>query len=301
MRTISKRDFTTYPRQFKAYRWFKPLLTGLLFALFFFLFVSLVYLITSVAFHTTVSSSGYDDLDFYSAPGAFFNGGMGVIYIPSLLFAALIVKDRPLSSYFSSMGGWRWKIFLKAFVSGFVIFGIPTIIKFLLSGKTGDAQFTLGGFFFLILFMPATCIAEELTFRGFIMQTVGSWTGLPVIGLIAQTILFAVAHPYNLTGVVYISVSAVIYGIVCIRSKGIETSSALHILNNMIELIMGGLGFGKLGAEQTLSSTLPIIALKLLFLAFIIYADKKLHLFDEVQYDDIGAFNAKYDRKNTPK
>ena len=113
MKAIIERDFTTYPRQFKAYRWFKPLLTGLLFVLLYFLFVSLLYLITNLAFHTTVSSSGYDDLDFYSATGAFFNGAMGAIYIPSLLLAALIVKDRPLSSYFSSGGGWRWKSLMR--------------------------------------------------------------------------------------------------------------------------------------------------------------------------------------------
>ena len=297
MKAIIERDFTTYPRQFKSYRWFKPLLTGLLFALFFFLFVSLVYLITNLAFHTTVSSSGYNDLDFYSAPGAFFNGAMVAIYIPSLLLAALIVKDRPLSSYFSSMGGWRWKTFLKTFAAGFVIFGIPTVIKFLLSGKTGDIQFTAGGFILLILFMPLACIAEELMFRGFILQTVSSWFRLPVIGLIVQAIAFAAVHPYNLTGVIYIAGSAVIYGLICICSRGIETSSALHILNNLIELIMGGIGFGELTAEQTLSSTLIILILKLLFLAFILYADKKLHWFDEMQYDDIEPFNAKYARK----
>ena len=299
MRTLRERDFTTYPRQFKAYRWFKPLLTGLLFVLFFFLSASFVHLITSLAFHTTVSSSGYDDLDFYSAAGAFFNGAMGAISIPSLLLAVLIVKDRPLSSYFSSMGGWRWNPFLKTFAACFVVFGIPTIIKFLLSGKTGDVQFTAGGFIFLILFMPLACIAEELIFRGYMMQTVSSWFRLPVIGLIVQAIAFAAVHPYNLTGVVYIAASAFIYGIICICSRGIETSSALHIQNNLIELIMGGLGFGKLAAEQTLSSTLIIIVLKLLFLAFIIYADKKLHWFDEVQYDDIEPFNAKDSQKTS--
>ena len=181
MMTIRERDFTTYPRQFKAYRWFKPLLTGLLFVLFFFLSASFVHLITSLAFHTTVSS----------------------------------------------------------------------------------------------------------------------WFRLPVIGLIVQAIAFAAVHPYNLTGVVYIAVSAFIYGIICICSRGIETSSALHIQNNLIELIMGGLVFGKLAAEQTLSSTLIIIVLKFLFLAFIIYADKKLHWFDEVQYDDIEPFNAKDSQKTS--
>ena len=54
-----------------TYRWFKPLLVGLLSVVFFFLFLSLVYLVTSLAFHTTVTSTGYDDLDFYSAAGVF--------------------------------------------------------------------------------------------------------------------------------------------------------------------------------------------------------------------------------------
>ena len=297
MKALSKHDYPTYPRQFMSYRWFKPLLVGLLSGGFFFLFASLVYLITSLAFHTTISNTGYNDMNFYTAAGAFYNSAMIAIYIPSFLFAALIVKDRPFSSYFSSMGGWRWKIFLKTFAVGFVIFGIPTIIRFLISGKVTDVQFTTGGFICLILFMPLGCIGEELLFRGFIMQTVGSWFRLSLIGLIAQTDAFAAAHPYNLTGVIYIAASAAIYGIICMISRGIESSGAIHILNNLIELIMGGLGFGKLGAEQTLSSTLPVIALKLVFLAFIIYADKKLHWFDEVQHDDIEPFNEKYAKK----
>ena len=50
------------------------------------------------------------------------------IVIPCLFFAALIVRDRPVSSYFSSMGGWRWKAFLKTFAVAFVILGIPTVV-----------------------------------------------------------------------------------------------------------------------------------------------------------------------------
>ena len=65
-------------------------------------------------------------------------------------------------------------------------------------------------------------------------------------------------------------------------------------MNNLIQLIMGGLGFGILTAEQSVSSTLFNAILKLLFLAFIIYADKKLHWFDEVQRDDIEPFNEKH-------
>lgn len=298
MKSVSKHDYPTYPRQFLAYRWFKPLLVALLFGVFFLLFTALVYLNTSLVFHTTVSSTSYDDLNFYTAAGAFFNCLMTAIHIPSFLFASLIVKDRPFSSYLSSMGGWRWKTFFRSFAAGFVIFGIPLIIRFLLNGRVTDVQFTTGGLVFLVLLMPLLCVGEELMFRGFIMQTIGSWFRLPLAGLIAEIVLFAAVHPYNLTGVIYIALSAAIYGIICIITRGIETSSALHILNNMIELIMGGFGFGVLGSQQTLSSTAVVTILKLLVLAFIIYADKKLHWFDELRRDDAEPFNAKYAPKN---
>ena len=52
MKTVYERDYTTYPRQFKTYRWYKPLLVGLLFVVFYLLFASLVYLITRLAFNT---------------------------------------------------------------------------------------------------------------------------------------------------------------------------------------------------------------------------------------------------------
>ena len=69
--------------------------------------------------------------------------------------------------------------------------------------------------------------------------------------------------------------------------RRIESSSALHTVNNLTDLIMAGLGFGMLTADQSVSSTLFNVIFKLLFLAFIIYADKKLHWFDDVQRDDV--------------
>ena len=293
MKSFAGRDFATYPRRFISYRWFKPLLTGLLYVAFFFIFLSIVFLITSLIFHTTVTSTGYDDLDFFSAAGAFYNSASRAIVIPALLLAAMIVKDRPVSSYFSSMGGWRWKIFLKTFTAGSVIFGIPIILWFLLHGKVGDVRFTSGGFCILILLLPLQCVSEELMDRGFILQTVSSWFMLPVAGLIVQTIVFASSHPYNLIGIIYITMTGIIYGLICLYSRGIEASSALHILNNIIEICMAGFGFGSITAEQTISQPLFNVLFKFLFLIFIFCADKKLHWFDKVKYDDAEPFNAK--------
>ncbi|MEE1050923.1 MAG: hypothetical protein UIB39_02385 [Lachnospiraceae bacterium] len=107
MRTVPEHEYTTYPRRFNAYKWFKPLLVGLLFAVFYLILGLAVTLITKVLFGSSVASSGYDDMDFYSAAGVFYNAAAAFVFIPSLICAALIVRDRPVSSYWSSMGGWR--------------------------------------------------------------------------------------------------------------------------------------------------------------------------------------------------
>ena len=60
---------------------------------------------------------------------------------------------------------------------------------------------------------------------------------------------------------------------------------------------MGGFGFGVLTSQQTVSSSLFNVVFKIAFLAFILYADKKLHWFNEVQYDDIESFNTRHPSK----
>ena len=297
MKAFKERDFITYPRQFTAYKWFKPLLVGALFLVFLFITDMAVQQITKAVFQTVVTSAGYDDLDFYSAAGAFKNCAMIACYIPSLLLAALIVRDRPISSYWSSMGGWRWDIFLKMLAVGFVIFAIPNIIPYLLAGTTGEIEFTPDGLIMLLLFLPFQCIAEELLYRSYVMQTVGSWFKVPVIGLIVQIVAFAAPHSsYNVFGMAIIASTALVYGLICMISKGIEASSAFHLLNNATAILMAGFGFASIASEQTVLDLIISLGLKLVLLLFVLYADRKLHWFDEVKKDDITAFNQKPQR-----
>ena len=191
------------------------------------------------------------------------------------------------------MGGWRWKIFLKALAAGFVIAGIPLMIKNYLSGWTGEIRFTAGGILMLAVFLPLLCIAEEMLYRSYIMQTTGSWFKVPVIGLAAQIVLFTMVHPYNTIGRIDIAFSALMYGLVCVFSRGIEASSAFHLVNNGIGMLIAGFGFGYITSELTVFSAVFNMILKLLLFLFILYADRKLHWFDKVEKDDITAFNAK--------
>ena len=290
--TVEEREYTTYPRRFAGYKWYKPLLVGVLFVVFFLLFQLAIELVMDVALGGSANQSGYDDMDFFSTAGAFENGARAVVFIPALLFAARIVNDRPISSYFSSMGGWRWDVFLKTLAAAFVILGIPTIVSILVKGQTGVFSFTVGGFVLLLFFVPLQGFAEELSCRGYLMQTVSSWFMLPAVGVIAQMLVFTAVHPYNSIGMVEIAVSGLLYALVCICTKGIESSSALHIVNNATEIFMAGFGFGLITSEQTIPSVALNLALKVLFFLFILYAHKKLHWFDIPKRDDVAAFNS---------
>lgn len=282
MRAAREHDYTTYPRTFDTYRWYKPLLVGLLFFVFAaILNLGLIDLITKAIFGAKVSSTGYDDMDFFSAAGAFSNGFSAASVVPCMLLAAVIVKDRPVSSYFSSMGGWRWKVFLKTLAAAFVILGIPTIVMHLVHGRTGDIRFTLGGFIILTLLAPFQGLGEELTDRGYIVQTVSSWFMLPAAGILVQVVIFTMSHPYNIVGKVEIAVSGLLYALVVYFSNGLEASSALHIVNNMSEIYMVGIGFGSITAEQTVPDIAVNLFFKTIFFIFIIYADRKLHWFTE--------------------
>ena len=293
MKKYDEHDYITYPRRFNAYRWYKPLLIALLSFVFYLACIFLIEVLTKLMFNTTISSSGYDDMDLFTSAGAFYNGTTASILIPCILLAALIVKDRPVSSYFSSMGGWRWRVFLNTLLVGVLIVFIPNAIRFALKGRTGDIRFTIGGFILLTLLVPFQGLAEELTYRSYFMQTFGSWFKLPIVGLIIQILAFTAVHPYNLTGIISIAISALIYGMVCILSKGLEACTVLHIMNNMSELLMTGFGFGLLTADQTVFDSIFNLVTKVLFFAFIFYANKKLHWFDEIKRDDVAEFNAR--------
>jgi len=296
MKAPTEREYTTYPRRFNSYAWFKPLLVGVLYTVLSLVSMLAVTFLTKLLFGAASSADaavGYDGMDFYTAAGAFENGAAAAAAVPSMLLAALIVRDRPISSYFSSMGGWRWKVFLKTLVAAFVILGIPIIVSFLMKGKSSDVRFTLSGFVLLTLFVPFQSLGEELTYRSYITQTVSSWFMLPLVGIVVQTVAFAMVHPYNIVGVVEIVAAALLYMLCCLISKGLEAPTALHIINNMMEIWMTGFGFGVISSEMTVASAALSIFFKLLFFLFIVYADKKLHWFEEIKRDDVERWNAK--------
>ena len=119
-------EYITYGRRFISYKWYKPILVGLVLGILYLIIGSGAICALVMLNHEAVEASGvllngYENMDVSSVAGVMVNLGGLAILIPFLWIASKIVKDRPFSSYSSSRGGWNWKLFFKCFLIAIVI------------------------------------------------------------------------------------------------------------------------------------------------------------------------------------
>ena len=249
-------DYTYYPRSFITYRWYRPVITGILFVVLYYAFgIGLVFTSLSVKggdFMSALESfaGGYDTMDVYTTLGAFVSLGSVAVMIPALALANLIAGKRTFRSYSSSRGGWNNRIFFRTLAIAIPVCAVPVALEnIIVYGRVNPNRFTIAGFILLTILGPLQCIAEEYGFRGILMQAVGSWVKFAPLAILTSSAAFATMHPYNTIGVINIFADGCCFCIVAWLTRGLEASSALHIANNMAIFYTTGFGFGKISSE----------------------------------------------------
>lgn len=305
-------SYPVYGRQFKSYRWFKPLVVFVLFFIFYLLFAVALRLVTVAAasygtsaetfteIGNSISATGYDSMDMANPWQSAINLGSVAAMLPALWLASVIVRDRPISSYSSSRGGWNKKVFRRALPVAFVCVSLPAIIDELFIQHHIDNYhmgFTIASFIVLTILGPLQCIAEEYVFRGLLMQTFGSWFRLPVLAVLLQAGVFVMVHPYNTLGKIAILVSGIMYAASACFGRGIEVSSAYHICNNMTIFYLQGLNIASITSETTTRDLVFDIVCTTVFALVIFIISKRTSWFSKVRRDDAAAWNQKIDEK----
>lgn len=296
MKPVPEHEYPTYPRRFISYRWFKPLLAGLLFAVLYLGSIVAIVLLGALnqgGLESVMKIAGsYDTMDVSSGPGILLNLGSLAVAIPLLALTALIVRDRPFSSYSSARGGWDWSVFGRMMLLALLVCGVPNLVWILLDHGPLNNQFTIATFLLLTVMGPLQCIAEEYMFRGLLMQTFGGWFRIPVVAVILQALIFMAMHPYNLTGKLTILATGCMMGLMAWISRGIEASSAIHIVNNMVAFYADGLGLGAIGSEVSTLDLVVTLIIDAIYVAVLLVLRKK-GFFDRIKRDDAAEFNAK--------
>ncbi len=307
----AEHSYPIYGRQFKSYRWYKPILVFLLFAFFYLILdVALAFLVAHGAgigmeglmgnAAGDVFSDSYDDMDLANTWQSVMSLGSVTCMIPALWLASKIVRDRPFSSYTSARGGWSSKAFWRAFVVAFICIGIPIIVdELFVLHHINDFQmkFTIASFLVVTILGPLQCIAEEYVFRGLLLQTFGSWFRLPIIAVILQSVVFTLLHPYNMVGKIEIFISGVVFALAVWIGRGIEVSSAFHICNNMTIFYLQGMNMATISSETTVADLVVSAVCASAYVIAIFIISKKTDWFDKVKRDDLTAWNQKVEEK----
>ena len=304
-------SYPVYGRQFKSYRWYKPVIAAVLFIFFYLLlavmlFFGVAYFIGggTLAFDlmlkNNVFTASYDDMDLANAWQSVLGLGSVAVMIPALWLTSVIVRDRPFSSYSSARGGWSSKVFWKAFPIAFICISVPIAIKdifFEHDIKDFEMKYTLIGLAVVTVLGPLQCIAEEYAFRGLLMQTFGSWFRLPAIAVIFSSAVFASMHPYDMIGKIGILVSGLVFAVTAWIGRGIEVSSAFHICNNMTIFYLQGMNLSTISTESKMSDLIFEICTGAAFIALIYIASRRHNWFNSIRRDDLAAWNQKIDEK----
>ena len=164
----------------------------------------------------------------------FVTYGAIAITAPVAFVAAWASGRRPRYVW-SVEGRWRWRKFLPALA----LLGGPVALIFAadlaIFGEVpagADRRFWLCALIAATV-IPIQCLAEELIFRGSLTQSIGAWTANPWIAYLVPIPLFVVGHPYDAAGMVSVGVFALVASYLVHRTGGLESSSALHMVNNV--------------------------------------------------------------------
>ena len=163
----------------------------------------------------------------------------------SMLISIKFIHNRSIKSIFTINLKFNYKKMFKAICLWLILLVICEIISFLITDYEYIFTFNSEKFIPLLLIsiilIPIQATAEELLFRGYLMQAFGLLSKNKFIPLILAGILFGLLHSSNpevkehglaftLPSYIYMGL---FLGFLVIIENGLETAIGVHIINNI--------------------------------------------------------------------
>ena len=97
----------------------------------------------------------------------------------------------------------------------------------------------------IVLTSPLQAAAEEIFFRGYLMQALGSLVAQPWFGVVVSSVVFALLHgTQNLPLFVNRLAFGLLAGVLVWRTGGLEAGIAAHVVNNVCAYLLAGMTTG---------------------------------------------------------
>lgn len=160
--------------------------------------------------------------------------------LASLLVISLLVyrfvHGRESQWLVSVQPGWRMRYLVVCLGVAVVVLNAALWASFVLGMPDfGPAQAGWLGFLLVLLITsPLQAIAEEVFFRGYLLQAIGSASGRAWVGIVASALLFAFFHGSQSPALfAHRFVFGLVAGWLVLRTGGLEAGIAAHVINNL--------------------------------------------------------------------
>ncbi|GIG38716.1 CPBP family intramembrane glutamic endopeptidase [Cellulomonas phragmiteti] len=231
-------------------RWWRPLLVGLLAGALYVALLGAGVVVLTVASLTSgpggLERLGALDVTDLRDPFVFTLAMLSIIaMLPAVLVAARLLGARPVGLLASVTGrvrwGWAARCLALSAVLALVVQGADAALAAAAGTPwqprpDGTTWVFVG---LVLLLVPAQCVAEEVVFRGYLVQTLGAWLRHPAFAILLPVPLFVAGHTYVGLAMVDTAVWAIAMGWLVWRTGGLEAAAAAHVVNNVVVFGLG--------------------------------------------------------------
>jgi membrane protease YdiL (CAAX protease family) len=237
-------DGVSYPQILRgeSYVWWRSVV-GVVFGLSFFLILTTVVsqALILLAWATTASREDYKA--YYTSAYAFqrasglLAANLGIATLIPIAAALMVLIHRVRPRWLVSVRAEvRWQYLLACLGVAAVVLNGFLLLSTLVTGSLQLApQKGFWGFLaVIVLTSPLQAAAEEIFFRGYLMQALGSLFSQPWVGVVLSSVVFALFHG---TQNVPLFIDRLAFGLVAAalvwRTGGLEAGIAAHVVNNV--------------------------------------------------------------------
>lgn len=173
----------------------------------------------------------------------------------SFLFSARLffplIHRRAWRTYLTAAKRFRYREFWVSFWVLILLLAIASYAAYLFDPNALEYVFDPTAFFFflpaVLLLVPLQVLAEEVVFRGYLLQAVGERTGSFLARLIIPGVLFGLLHGANpevdagglIVLWVYVGIGLYL-GLLTLWSNGLEHAIGVHLANNLFGISIIG-------------------------------------------------------------
>ena len=250
-------DYHRLNKSWPRSSWWKPLITGLIaLAIYIMLTVIIALPVVIYAFFAAEPGSAFERLinegtiDMSDPWMLAFSLASVALMLPAIILATLIMGPRPLGLLSSVVGrlrwGWMLRLALPALAVFLVVFAVYVFLLPFVFGEPvampewgPDSALLIA---FTLLLVPVQATAEEYVFRGYLMQTIGTWLKHPAWAILLPVPLFVAGHIYDVWGSLDVAVFAIFAGWITWRTGGLEAAIVAHVINNGLIFLLGAVG-----------------------------------------------------------